>query len=249
MKPRIVRWVMAVLFWSQPAIFSEGPPEFRPALVGNGPDSLVNLIDTPKLLKQGQGDGVVMFSQVVLKGPVNGNFGSVYRGTPNSKALQKEVLRALSKARFIPAIAHGKPVPVYFQGTVLFFAKATPHLRMLANQDPTALLRFDDFIAPQAILGTLGWLRNDPRLQPAVRLNKNGGVTFELHVSETGKLLSTKVVSEDPPGYNFAAVEKDMLSSAEFIPGFRNGKPVDCSFQMTRYVWIEHHFGYGSGGL
>jgi hypothetical protein len=220
-------------------------PQFRPALVGNGPHSLVNLIHTQRLLQTGQGDAAVMFSQWVFPMSTRGDFGSVYRATSDSKLLQKEILHALSRARFIPALAHGKPVPILFQGTVLFFAKTEPHLRVFANQDPTALARYEDFIAPQMIIGTTGWNSRDERLQPAVRLNKNGAVTFQLHVNAKGKLLSTEVVSEEPRGYNFAAVEKDVLSTAEFIPGFRNGKPCDCTFQTTRYIQIEHYFGYG----
>jgi hypothetical protein len=218
---------------------------FRPALIGNGPDSLVNLIDTQKLLEQGQGDAAIMFAEPVFGGPINGDFGSVYRGTPNSKPLQKEVLRALKKARFVPALVNRKPTPVFFHGTVLFFANSKPHLRVLANQDPTALAHFEDFIAPQLIMGTFKWDAKDPRMQAAARLNKNGAVTLQLQVSETGKLLSSKVMSEDPSGYNYGAVEIDAFSHAHFIPGFREGKPCACTFQMTRYVVIEHVLRWG----
>ena len=37
------------------------PPRFRPAVLGSGPDSLVNQIDTQDLLKKGQKDGAIMF--------------------------------------------------------------------------------------------------------------------------------------------------------------------------------------------
>ena len=40
-----------------------------------------------------------------------------YRGTPYFKPLQKEVLRALKKARFVPAITNGKPCACTFQMT------------------------------------------------------------------------------------------------------------------------------------
>ena len=109
------------------------------------------------------------------------------------------------------------------------------------------LAHFEDFLALQVIIGTAGWISKDERLRPAVRKNKSGGVIFDLHVDASGKFLSIKVLSEDPPGYNFAAVEKDALSSAKFIPGFRNDKAVDCTFQMTRYIWIVHTFGGGGG--
>ena len=128
---------------------------------------------------------------------------------------------------------------------MLFFTNSKPHLRVLANQDPTALAHFEDFIAPQLIMGTIKWDSKDSRLQAAARRNKNGAVTLELQVSETGKLLSSKVLSEDPSGLNFGAVELHALSNARFIPAFRNGKPCACTFQMTRYVVIEHILRWG----
>jgi len=35
---------------------------FRPALVGNGPNALINLIDTKRLVEKGQRDGLLMFT-------------------------------------------------------------------------------------------------------------------------------------------------------------------------------------------
>lgn len=154
-------------------------------------------------------------------------------------------MRALNRSRFLPAIAHHKPAPVYFRGTVLFFAHTQPHLRVLAAQDPAAVAHLEDFVAPQEIFGTAQPVENDPRLYAITRMNKNGAVTLELHVNEKGNLLSTRVLSEEPRGYNLGAVETDMLSTVEFVPGFRKGKACDCSFQMTRYVEIVHYSDYG----
>ncbi|MBA3543627.1 MAG: hypothetical protein H0T83_04200 [Chthoniobacterales bacterium] len=221
-------------------------PEYRPALVGNGPASLVNLIDVQKLLRDGAPDGAVMFSRGVFPPGKGRDFTDIYGSTPGSRSVQNEVLRALNRSRFLPAIAHHKAVPVYFRGTVLFFARTQPHLRVLANQNPDALVHFEDFVAPQEIIGTARWDENDPRLEAITRKNKSSVVTLELHVNERGKLLSTRVLSEEPRGYNIGAFERDMLSTAEFVPGFRQSKPCDCSFQMTRAIGLEHYFGPGS---
>src|SRR5882762_1111376 len=75
------------------------------------------------------------------------------------------------------------------------------------------------------------------------RKNKNSVVTIQLHVNERGKLLSSRALSEDPRGYNRGAFEIDMMSTAEFVPGFRNGKACDCSLQMTQDIESEHHIG------
>lgn len=220
-------------------------PAFRPALVGDGPKSLVNLINVQKLLEKGEPDGAVMFSRGVFPPGKGRDFAEINRGTPGSRLLQSEVLRALQRSRFVPAIAQGKSVPVHFRGTVLFFAHSQPHLRVLANQDPDALAHFDDFVAPQEIFGTALSVASDPRLDAFMRRYKNGAVTLELHVNEKGKLLSSRVLSEEPRGYNLGAFEVDMLATAEFVPGFREGRPSDCFFRMTRYVGIVNPSDYG----
>ena len=40
-------------------------PEFRPALIGTAPNSLINTIDTADLIKKGQKEAAVMFSCLV----------------------------------------------------------------------------------------------------------------------------------------------------------------------------------------
>lgn len=221
---------------------AQGNPEFRPALIGNESNSLVNLVDTEKLLQSGQGDAVVMFDELVFPFTVKGAYGSVYRGTAGSKLLQKAVLRALDKAQFIPAIAHYKKTAVDFRGTVMFFATGKPHLRVFANQDARELARFADFITPQLIGGSTKWDPNDPQLETARRLNKNAAVVLSLQVNERGELLSSRVISEDPPGFNFGAAVLKSFKTARFIPGFRNGKLVDCTFETTEYVSVHGRY-------
>ncbi len=220
-------------------------PAFRPALVGSGPRSLANLIDVKKLLSKGEPDGVVTFTRGVFPPGKGRDFAEIGRVTPGSRHLGSEVLRALQKSRFVPAIAQGKPEAVYFRGTVLFFAHSQPHLRVLANQDPSALAHFDDFIAPQEIFGTARSLENDQRLDAFQRRFKGGAVTLELRVSAQGKVMSSRVLSEEPRGYNLGVCEADALANAAFIPGFRNGQPSECSFQMTRHLGFVSPSDYG----
>jgi hypothetical protein len=227
------------------AVAQEGP-EFRPALVGDGPNSLVNLINEQKLLQQGQPDGAVMFERGIFPPGKGKDFAEVSRGTAGSNLLQKEVLRALNRSRFVPAIAHHHPVPVNFRGAVLFFAHSEPHLRVLANQNPDALAHFEDFIAPQEILGTAHEADNDPRIDSLARKDKTGAATLELRVNEKGKLVSSRVLSEEPPGYRVGAYEADALATAEFVPGFRKGKPCACSFQLSYSIVGGPPGGYGS---
>src|SRR5438309_343459 len=59
-------------------------PMYRPALLGGGPNSLINRIDTQDLIKKGQKDAAIMFNCSVRKtGAVE--WSGTYRGTPDSK--------------------------------------------------------------------------------------------------------------------------------------------------------------------
>src|SRR5262249_1236131 len=78
-------------------------PEIRPALVGTAPNSLINTIDTADLIKKGQKEAAVMFTCLVAPSGQVVRSGA-YRGTHGSELLEKELLKRLATARFIPAI-------------------------------------------------------------------------------------------------------------------------------------------------
>jgi len=88
------------LGWSQVDVGSSQTatlPMYRPILLGTGPDALINRIDTADLARKGQKDAAIMFSCSVKKdGSVLS--ASTYRGTPDSKLLEQEVLKRLSVA-------------------------------------------------------------------------------------------------------------------------------------------------------
>ena len=235
---RLLASTTAIAFslgWNGPGLAADNP-SFRPGLVGSGPKSLVNLIDVSRLLREGQGDGMVMFTAFPSGDRVFKGAAAVYNGTPGTKVLEKEVRRALDKAVMTPAIAGHKLVLVAFDGTVMFFRGATPHLRVLANQDPKELAHFSDFIAPQLIFGSTTWDPKASGLEAARRLGKNGAVVLSLHVDQEGRLLDSRLVSESPAGLNFGPLILKSFATAKFVPAFRNGKPVECTFQRTEYV-------------
>ena len=223
------------LGWARP-VAGQSTPEFRPALVGNGPQSLVNLIDTARLIQAGEQDAVVMFDEMIFPFKVKGNYASVYPGSAGSQLLQKAVLKALNQAELILAIANHKPVGVDFHGTVMFFAQQKPNLRVFANQDRHELARITDFVAPQLIGGSTKWDSEDPQLEAARRMNKTGVVVLSLQVNEKGELTSSKVIAEDPPGFNFGAAVLKSFQTARFVPGYRQGKVTGCTFETTEWV-------------
>src|SRR5437660_9698342 len=88
------------LGWSQvdaPSSQTANLPMYRPVLLGTGPDALINRVDTAGLIKQGQKDAAIMFSCSVKRDGAALSV-STYRGTPDSKLLEQEVLRKLSAA-------------------------------------------------------------------------------------------------------------------------------------------------------
>src|ERR1700730_19273115 len=124
------------LGWSQvdvPSSQTANLPMYRPVLLGSGPEALINRIDTAGLIKQGQKDAAIMFSCSVKK---DGSVLSVstYRGTPDSKLLEQEVLKNLSVAanpKFIPAVYNHLPVDAMYYGTVMLrIVDGKPRLRI-----------------------------------------------------------------------------------------------------------------------
>ena len=131
-------------------------PRFRPALIGNGPKALVNVIDTKKLFEKGQRDGLLMFNCGVNRwGEPGGRNYIIYHETPGSNLLKEEVGHSLRRYRFIPAIYNGERTDVLFTGTVIFFmTDGKPHLRIYANQNHDDIEKENDFIAPQLLMNT-----------------------------------------------------------------------------------------------
>src|SRR5262249_46247603 len=128
-------------------------PEFRPSLIGSGPNSLINEIDTADLIKKGQKEAAVMFSCLVA--PTGDIVRSgAYRGTLHSELLEQELLKRMATAKLIPAIHNHQPVIAVFFGTVKFaVVDGKPRLRIFANQQLQELDKETDFIDPQPYVG------------------------------------------------------------------------------------------------
>ena len=220
--------------WSQDA-----ETQFRPALVGNGPKALVNVVNTKRLVEKGQRDGLLMFTCHVSRWGTVGTF-IVYRETPGSKLLKEEVEHAIKVCRFIPAISSGERTNVLFAGTVVFsVTDGNPHLRIYANQNNDDIQKGNDFVAPQVITSTPDWQVARSELQKAKAYRQSGAVELSGTVDTNGNLKDLKVISEDPPGFGFGDSSRKTYAKAKFIPGFRNGHPVDCTFDYADYIWVH----------
>jgi TonB family protein len=240
-------WMIGLLFTAELAsaqtvkIASPTPtpalPEFRPALVGTGPNSLINTIDTSDLIKKGQKDAAVMFTCLVAPTGDIARSGT-YRGTKGSELLEKEVLKRLANAKFIPAIHNHQPVLAVFNGTVTFAAvNGKPRLRVFANQQLDELKKESDFIDPQPYVGQDSKFTGIHYPEVPTTVSLTGAVELAVEVDAAGNLKSMQVVSEEPPYLGFGQAALSDFNGAKFIPAFRSGKPVDS--KVTLHVYYK----------
>jgi TonB family protein len=210
-------------------------PEFRPALVGTGPNSLINTIDSADLIKKGQKDAAVMFTCLVAPTGEIARSGT-YRGTKGSELLEKEVLKRLANAKFIPAIHNHQPVVAVFYGTVTFaVVNGKPRLRIFANQQLQELDKESDLIDPQPYVGQGSKFTGLHYPETPTTVKLTGVVELALEVDAAGNLKSMQVVSEEPPFLNFGEAALSDFNGAKFIPAFRDGKPVESNVKIPVY--------------
>jgi len=209
---------------------------YRPVLLGTGPNSLINRIDTQDLIKRGQKDAAIMFTCSVKRtGEVV--WSGTYRGTPDSKLLEEELQKRLAPAsdpRFIPAIYNHLPVDAIYYGTVTFaIVDGKSRLRIFSNQETEELKKEDDFIGPQPFFGNESKFTgvHYPSKEVAP-VQVNAVVELEMKIDATGNLQDLKLRAEEPPLLGFGEAALADLSKAKFIPAFRNGKPVACDVTL-----------------
>jgi hypothetical protein len=214
-------------------------PLYRPILLGSGPNSLINAIDTKSLLEQGQQDAAIMFSCVIRKdGQII--WSGTYRGTKDSQPLEKELQKRLAPAanpKFFPAVFNHQPVDAIYYGTVLFsVVKGKPHLRIYSNQESAELERESDFISPQPFFGPeshFSGLHYPSREDAPVQVS--GVVELRLSIDQDGWLKGMDMLTEEPPFLGFGDAALRDFDATRFIPAFRNGKPVACLITMPVY--------------
>lgn len=236
--------IAAIFFLSHNAAFGAAGEKagFRPALVGNGPKSLVNLIDTKKLVDKGQGDGAVMFDVAIGADATGSVLWTWCHASAESKALKDEVQKELQRSSFVPAMMDGNRVGVSFYGTVIFAVRGGhPYLRVFANQDRLELAQQSDFIGPQMLLGSSDWKEARPYLEVVKQHAKTGRAVLSFALDADGKVRDLHLVREEPTGLNIRAAALKTYATAKFIPAFRYGRPVACTFERD---WAVRGFRY-----
>jgi hypothetical protein len=224
----IVRF-LGIIFFVGIALSAQGQlrVQFRPAVLGIGPDSLVNRIDSEALLKKGQKDGAVMFCAIVGKGG-EATSAWTYRPIPGSADLENEVEQRLEGVRFTPPIYNHQPVSVLLYGTIIFSAEKKPHIRIFLNQDPEQIKAESDFVGPQPVIGGDSKFKGVRLPDPNLPIAVSGIANLALKVGADGNLQDLQLEGEDPPLLGFGTMAMEDFAGAKFIPAFRDGDPVAC---------------------
>jgi Gram-negative bacterial TonB protein C-terminal len=221
---------------------AETLPDRRPAMIGSGPESLVNRIEVNKLFTQGQRDAWVKFECAILADGLA--FGSdFFTASPDSRLLKNEVRSRLRHSRFIPAVYNHKRTFAWFSGTVLFVVKdGRPHLRVYAHQDLDIIKSGADFVAPQMIDVPNHFYMDFPKAPTGTVRDDAAGVVRVRHsVDANGKTTNVEVISE-PPGSQAGEYLKKALPQVDFLPGYRNGKPAATTYTFT--WWFGQTVGW-----
>ena len=229
--------VTLILVLSTSELAAETLPDRRPALVGNGPGSLVNLIDSEGLLRKGQRDAWVMFEAAILPdGIVRPSEFSTF--SPDSQLLRGEVRNRLRQSRFMPAVYDGRRTYAWFAGTVVYVvANGRPHLRVYANQELDEIKRGTDFLAPQLVSVPRQQHQTIPGFpdfpSSAYHGSTGGMIKLRHSVDAGGKTTDVQVISERPPGQKFGETAAKMVNLLTFLPAYRNGRPAASTYTLT----------------
>jgi hypothetical protein len=210
-------------------------PQYRPAVMPLGPNSVVNRMNTRDLMTKGQKEGQVLFCCSVTKTGEIANTWT-YRGTPESKLLERELVRCLDRSVFIPAIYNHQPVHVLFFGTVTFaIVQGKPRLRIFANQEKEEVKKESDFVGPQPFVGRDSKFEGLHYPDDVAGVNLPGLVELAMKIDADGNLKDLQVVSEEPVLLGFRRAAAEDFRVARFVPAFRDGKPVECSITLPVY--------------
>ncbi len=236
--------VISCLVVTRPAeLTAETLPDQRPALMGFGPGSLVNIINVDTLFQKGQRDGWVMFEcGVDADGIV---FGSdFFTASPDADLLKNEIRRRLRQTRFIPAVYNHKRTSAWFEVTAVFLvANGRPHLRLYAHQELDEIKHGSDFVAPQLIYVPNRDFSNFPNYPTAARHAEVGAVIKLRHsVDANGNTTEVRVISEHPAGYQLGEYLTKVIPRLAFLPGYLNGPPTATSYTLT--WWFGHTIGW-----
>ena len=221
------------------AVKAEEAADMRPALIGSGPNSFINRVNTNALIKKGQGNAAILFYCTVGSDGSPGIF-QAYSGTPDSEKLRQELRNCFRSSKFIPAVYRHQRLPALMFGTATFMnINGKPRLRIFANQETDDLKKESDFISPQPIFPRGHTYHSVPDPSTWWSSDVPGMVELSLVIDATGKLNDIHLVKEAPTGKRYGETALNRVKQLAFMPAFRNGKPVDSTTHYTFYFVVD----------
>lgn len=209
----------------------------RPAMIGNGPDSVAAKLHYPSKAKAAKTEAAIPFYCEV---GANGKPDHLQLyGARDKGEFRQALLVALRGGRFQPAIAGGQDVPVILGGTAIFmFRDNQPTIAIsLCTADKGKVASMSNYIQPQMLSTSAQFRRkiwqsrfdSDVHLRPGV----HPGAVATVDVDAQGNLINTKISAESPADSGWGTLLVKGFKGAKFIPALSNGKPVAGEFDLT----------------
>jgi outer membrane biosynthesis protein TonB len=224
----------------------------RPAVIGNGADSVAAKLHYPSKERDSKTEAVVVFFCEVGTDGKAKNVRTYWNQGYNR--FGDAVEKALNQGRFTPAMVGGKPTPVLIGGTVFFVARGDRPTVVIsmATADKQKAAAMQNYIQPQMI-GSDADLRrklmNAARAEKVLVNDARANAEVLAKVDANGNLLDTKLVAESSKNGGWGAILMKAMSGARFIPASNNGTPEPGEFTWAvRYneTYDPDHVGTGS---
>ena len=207
---------------------------FRPAMIGQGPDSFASKLHYPPKERAANHQAAVAFScEIKTDGKPS---QIVVRCDRKLARFGTAVDTALRAGRFEPAQAGAKPVDVAIGGTVLFTIEdGRPTIAVsLVTAEKEKIVGRQNYIQPQ-LIGGPEFRRGLFSLSHKYVLHyaKNPGAEVMAQVDAQGNLAGAKLVTESPPHGNWGPFLLKALEGQKFIPAMENGQFVAGEFNYV----------------
>ncbi len=237
MKFRSLAFVIAsasiLPFWiASPAQAAGGG--FRPAMIGNGANSVASRLHYPPKERAANHQAAVTFNCEVR---TDGKASQIsIRCDRRLQRFGDMVNTALRAGRFEPAQVGGKPIDVAIGGTVLFaIDNGKPVIAVsLVTAEKDKIVGLQNYVQPQMIGGPefrrkIFQLSHKYNLMDA----KLPGAEVMAEVDGQGNLTGTKLVTETPPHGSWGALLLKAMEGQKFIPAMKNGQFVAGEFDYV----------------
>ena len=209
----------------------------QPAMIGAGADSIASKLHYPPKERAASQQAAVAFNCEVR---TDGKPSQIeIRCDRKLSRFGDAVYVALRVARFVPAQAGGKVVPVTIGGTVLFTIDGgKPTIAIsLATAEQEKIASRQNYIQPQMIGGPEFRRKLFSLMdQYLLEYTKDTGAEVLAQVDAQGNLTGTKLLAEAPPNGGWGRLLLEAMEGQKFIPAMKSGQFVAGAFNLILNV-------------